>query len=34
MKKNYKKAIVSGGCFWGMENLFSKLEGVIDTIVF
>ena len=25
-----EKAILSGGCFWGMEDLFSKLKGVID----
>ncbi len=28
----YQKAIVSGGCFWGMEDLFSKLTGVIDVV--
>ena len=29
---NYEKAIVAGGCFWGMESLFSDLEGVINVI--
>lgn len=26
-------AILAGGCFWGIENLFSKLDGVIKTEV-
>ncbi|WP_372654643.1 peptide-methionine (S)-S-oxide reductase MsrA [Halobacteriovorax sp.] len=25
--------ILAGGCFWGMEQLFQKFEGVIDTDV-
>ena len=28
-----KKAIVSGGCFWGMEELIRKQPGVINTRV-
>ena len=28
----YQKAILAGGCFWGMEDLFSKLDGVEDVI--
>ena len=31
-KLPYQKAYLAGGCFWGMEELFSKLEGVIDVI--
>lgn len=27
----YKKAVVAGGCFWGLENLLRQIPGVIDT---
>ncbi len=34
MKTNdYKKIYLAGGCFWGMEELFRKQVGVIDTEV-
>ena len=29
----YKKAYIAGGCFWGMEDLFRKRPGVVDTEV-
>lgn len=29
---NVKKAILAGGCFWGMEDLFAKLDGVVDVV--
>jgi peptide methionine sulfoxide reductase msrA/msrB len=28
----YEKAVIAGGCFWGMEELFSELDGVVDVI--
>jgi len=30
--KKQQKAIIAGGCFWGMEDLFAKLEGVTDVV--
>lgn len=33
MTDKYEKAILAGGCFWGVEELFSKLDGVIATKV-
>ncbi len=30
---NYKKAYIAGGCFWGMEDLFRKRAGILDTEV-
>lgn len=29
----YRKAILAGGCFWGMEDLIRKQPGVVDTRV-
>lgn len=26
-----KKLVIAGGCFWGMEELFRSLPGVVDT---
>lgn len=31
--KNYKKAYIAGGCFWGMEDLFRTRPGIKDTEV-
>ena len=33
MTSSYKKATFAGGCFWGMEELFKDLSGVIETKV-
>ena len=29
----YKKAILAGGCFWGMQDLIRRLPGVVSTRV-
>lgn len=31
--ENYQKAYIAGGCFWGMEDLFRKRKGIVDTEV-
>ena len=33
MKRLYEKATFAGGCFWGMEKLFSEPDGVVSTRV-
>jgi peptide-methionine (S)-S-oxide reductase len=33
MSGNADKAILAGGCFWGMQDLIRKLPGVISTRV-
>jgi len=27
-----KTAVLAGGCFWGMENLFQQVDGVVDVV--
>lgn len=29
MSQEYKKAVLAGGCFWGLEDLFQNQPGVI-----
>ncbi|MCA8913635.1 MAG: bifunctional methionine sulfoxide reductase B/A protein [Planctomycetes bacterium] len=33
MTEQTEKAILAGGCFWGMEELLREIDGVIDTEV-
>lgn len=33
VSSNHEKAILAGGCFWGMEELIRKLDGVVDSKV-
>ena len=32
-KPTYETAILAGGCFWGVEDLFRAEKGVISTVV-
>jgi methionine-S-sulfoxide reductase len=33
MNKNLKKIVLGGGCFWCLEPIFKKLNGVEDVVV-
>lgn len=30
---NYKKIVLAGGCFWGVERYFQSIKGVVNTKV-
>ena len=30
---NEQRAVLAGGCFWGMQDLIRKLDGVVATRV-
>jgi len=30
---NSERAVLAGGCFWGMEQLIRRMDGVVDTRV-
>ncbi len=30
--KNIKEIYLAGGCFWGVEEYFSRIDGVVDTV--
>ena len=32
LNNQYQLATFAGGCFWGVEHIFSQLEGVIDVV--
>jgi len=33
MTREYGTAVLAGGCFWGMEDIFRKFPGVVETTV-
>lgn len=33
MRSTQERAILAGGCFWGMQDLFRRYQGVISTRV-
>jgi peptide-methionine (S)-S-oxide reductase len=33
MTSKFERAVLAGGCFWGMQDLIRKLPGVVNTRV-
>lgn len=33
MKNNQKEIYLAGGCFWGVEGYFQKVDGIVETTV-
>jgi peptide-methionine (S)-S-oxide reductase len=33
MTSKLERAVLAGGCFWGMQDLIRKLPGVVNTRV-
>lgn len=33
LTKDFKTVVVAGGCYWGVEEYYRRLEGIIDTQV-
>ena len=33
MTSKFERAVLAGGCFWGVQDLIRKLPGVVDTRV-
>src|SRR5690606_9480293 len=33
MTRQLERAVLAGGCFWGMQDLIRKLQGVVNTRV-
>ena len=31
-KGNIKEIYLAGGCFWGVEEYFARIDGVIDSV--
>ena len=31
-KENLRDMYLAGGCFWGLEEYFSRVDGVVDVV--
>ena len=32
MSENYKKIVLAGGCFWGVQGVFQHTQGVLKAV--